>query len=132
MDELEMRKKNPVPKEFKGIVEKDEMDKLEEWTNKKCSEVLFDSDKDDWNSNTILNKRIMNKNQLVFVIEDEQNNKFGGYLNATIYRTNCGNGWENSNILDSNAFVFSLKSNGRMNRMMKFEIRNTTYTFLIR
>ena len=132
MCELELRKKNPVPKELKGIVEKDEMDKLEEWTNKKYSELLFDSDKDDWSSNIVFNQRIMNKNQLAFVVEDTNGNKFGGYLNATIYRTNYGNGWENSNIPDSNAFLFSLKSNGRLNGMMKFEIKDTSRTFLIR
>ena len=58
------------------MLEENELNQLEEWTGKKCSEVLFDSDKDDWNSNTVLNQRIMNKNQLSFVIEDEQNNKW--------------------------------------------------------
>ena len=73
----------------------------------------------------------MNKNQLSFVIEDEQNNKFGGYLSATINKTTNGGGSWIDNISDSNAFLFSLKSKGRLNGMMKFEIKNTSNTFLL-
>ena len=56
----------------------------------------------------------MNKSNLMFVIEDDKNNKFGGYITSQI---KCQT-W----ITDSNAFVFSLKSNGRLDRMMKFNI----------
>ena len=46
-----------------------EKKQIEEWTRKKCSEVLFDSNKDDWDINTsVFNQRIENKSQ--FVVED--------------------------------------------------------------
>ena len=53
---------------------------------------------------------------MVFIIEDTNNNKFGGYVNAKIEKYNCCH-------QDKNAFLFSLKSNGRLNGMMKFEIQ---------
>ena len=90
-----------------------EIIQLEEWTNKKCSEVLFDSNKDNWSQNTsVFDDRVHGKNQLIFVVEDTNNNKFGGYIGSTINQL----GWTT----DSNAFVFSLKSNGRLKKMMKF------------
>ena len=95
-----------------------ERSKLEEWCGKKCSEIIFDSDKDDWNQNTsVFDSKIINKSNLMFVIEDTINNKFGGYINSTIDKVDS---W----ITDSNAFVFSLKSNGRINGMMKFNIKS--------
>ena len=54
---------------------KEEMKQIEEWTGKKCSEIIFDSDKDNWDVNTSdFDAKIMNKSHLVFVIEDEENN----------------------------------------------------------
>ena len=117
--EAEERERERLQK-VKEIVDQNEMNKLEEWTNKKCSEVIFDSNKDDWSQNTsVFDDRVMNKSNLMFVIEDTNNNKFGGYITATI------NKCDNSNYIhDSNAFVFSLKSNERLNGMMKFEIKD--------
>ena len=57
----------------------------------------------------------MNRSDLVFVVEDTNNNKFGGYITSTINKYD-------SSITDSNAFVFSLKSNGRLKGMKKFNI----------
>ena len=34
------------------MLDENEFNQLEQWTNKKCSEVLFDSDKDNWDVNT--------------------------------------------------------------------------------
>ena len=101
-----------------------EMKQIEEWTNKKCGEVIFDSNTDDWSVNTsVFDYRIMNKSNLMFVIEDDKNNKFGGYITSQI---KCQT-W----ITDSNAFVFSLKSNGRLNGMMKFNITEPQYAFYL-
>ena len=93
----------------------------------KCSEVLFDSDKENWNEN-VFAMRLFIRSQLIFVIEDEEDQKFGGYLNSKIDKVfsyndegyRCGDG----TIKDENAFVFSLQSNGRLNEMMKFEIKD--------
>ncbi|GAB1223301.1 hypothetical protein ENUP19_0141G0002 [Entamoeba nuttalli] len=98
------------------ITSKHQIKQLEEWTEKRISNILFDSDIDDWNINTsVFGERIMNKEHIVIIIEDEEGNKFGGYVNEKInedgYYTN-----------DSNSFLFSLKSKGRMKGMIKFDI----------
>ena len=86
---------------------------------------MFDSNKDDWSQNTsVFGDKIFNKSNLIFIIEDTNNNKFGGYVSISV---NKYNHWFN----DSNSFVFSLKSNGRINGMKKFNIVNTTNTFRV-
>ena len=62
------------------------------------------------------------KSNLIFVIEDTNNNKFGGFVSSTI--TKCDT-WIN----DSNSFLFSLKSNGRLNNMKQFKITEPQYGF---
>ena len=96
-------------------LEKNELKQLEEWTNKKCSEVIFDSNKDDWSTNTsVFDSKIKNKSNLVFIVEEENNNKFGYYFNGTV-NTN------GSDMKAQGSFMFTLKSNGRINGMYKFE-----------
>ena len=68
--------------------------------------------------------KVLNKEKLLVIIEDEQNNKFGGYLNVKVDGTS-------KYISDSNAFIFSLKSNERINGMKKFNISNSSYAFYI-
>ena len=59
-------------------------------------------------------------------MEDTENNVFGGYINSRIdqYRWQEGDKWKGSNITDPHSFVFSLKSNGRLEEPMKFEIKS--------
>ncbi|BFU26668.1 trichohyalin, putative [Entamoeba histolytica] len=96
---------------------------IEEWTEKRISDILFDSDKDDWNKYTsIFGERIWNKEDIIIIIEDTNGNKFGGYVNEKIDKVES---W----IYDSNAFVFSLESNGRMEGMKKFDIEDTKRAF---
>ncbi|EMS14749.1 hypothetical protein KM1_299820, partial [Entamoeba histolytica HM-3:IMSS] len=59
---------------------KEEMRQIEEWTNRKVGNILFDSDKDDWNVDTsVFDQRIMYKEHIIIIIEDSEGNKFGGY-----------------------------------------------------
>ncbi|BFU18087.1 trichohyalin, putative [Entamoeba histolytica] len=100
---------NKIPFDTKYIKQ------IEEWTNRKVGNILFDSDIDDWKVNTsVFGERIKNKEHIIIIIEDEDGNKFGGYVNSKIDEV----GW----IYDSNSFLFSLKSKGRMEGMMKFDI----------
>ena len=39
-----------MKKELNGIVDKEEIKQLQEWTSLKCGEVVFDSEKDDWDN----------------------------------------------------------------------------------
>ena len=114
----ERRKREEMKRKLNGIVHENEKKQIEEWTNKKCSEILFDSDKDNWNQNTsVFDDRVQYKSNLIFVIEDTNNNKFGAFISASIQ--------PNGNYTtDYNSFLFSLKSNGRLNGMQKFEIQS--------
>ena len=101
--------------------EKDEksFSQLEEWTKLKCGEIIFNSDVDDWNNQKVFNSRVFGKEHLVVICEDFKGNKFGGFINATV-----GKIWsdrEKECIKDPQSFLFSLKSNGRLKGMMKFE-----------
>ncbi|BFU23673.1 trichohyalin, putative [Entamoeba histolytica] len=98
---------------------------IEEWTNKKVGNVIFDSGIDSWKEDTsVFDKRIMNKEHIIIIIEDSKGNKFGGYVNSKINKVDE---WIN----DSQSFVFSLESNGRIERMMKFDIKEQQYAFIL-
>ncbi|EMD45460.1 Hypothetical protein EHI5A_253500 [Entamoeba histolytica KU27] len=117
-----------IPKEVKyndyEIIPKHQIKQLEEWTNRKVFNILFDSDIDDWKVNTsVFNQRIMNKEHIIIIIEDSDGNKFGGYVNSKIDRVDE---W----IYDSQSFVFSLESN-RIERMIKFDIKTPEDAFYL-
>ncbi|BFU20928.1 trichohyalin, putative [Entamoeba histolytica] len=105
----------------------DEMyiNQIEELTEKRINNILFDSDKDDWNRNTsVFDRRIMNKEHIIIIIEDKEGNKFGGYVNSKIDKVD-------GYIYDSHSFVFSLESKGRNEGMMKFDIKQPQYAFYL-
>ena len=90
----------------------------------KCSEIIFDSNKDYYSKNkSTFDSKIIHKSNLVFIIEDENENKFGGYVNAEIGFTD--NQWTT----DPRAFLFSLKSNGRLYQPMKFNVSKPSNAF---
>ena len=119
---------NEKREKFNQILDINEMNQLENWTNKKCSEIVFNSDKDKWDINTsVLEDKLGDRSQLVFLIKDTDNNKFGYYLSLK-GATKYGDYYST----DENTFLFSLKSNGRLNRMMKFEIKDTECGYTIK
>ncbi|BFU18890.1 predicted protein [Entamoeba histolytica] len=123
--ERKKRKEEERLRIMKGMNTMEEMLQLEEWTNRKVSNILFDSDIDDWNKNTsVFIQRIINKEYIIIIIEDEEGNKFGGYVNSKIDKVDE---W----ISDSKSFVFSLESNGRMKGMKKFDIKQPQYAFYL-
>ena len=63
----------------------------------------------------------MGKSQLLFVIEDLKGNKFGCFLSTQIEP----NIYDKDKPTNTSTFLFSLKSNERLNQMMKFEIIKT-------
>ncbi|BFU26582.1 trichohyalin, putative [Entamoeba histolytica] len=109
--------------DYEIIITKHQIEQIEEWTEKRVGNILFDSDKNDWNKTTsVFKQRIWNKENIIIIIEDEEGNKFGGYVNSKIDKVNS---WIN----DSKSFVFSLESNGRMKEAMKFDIKLQQYAF---
>ncbi|BFU23180.1 hypothetical protein, conserved [Entamoeba histolytica] len=100
-----------------------EMKQFEEWTNRKVGGVLFDSYVSDWNQRTsVCDKMLIGKEHILFVIEDTNGNKFGGYIDAKI---NVIGNW----MKDQKAFLFSLRSNGGLSNMMKFPLKQNKKTF---
>ena len=107
----------------KTIFSRDEAEQLEQWTNLEIGDVIFDSEKDDWNINTsVFGDKVMNRKSLIFIVEDTSGNKFGCYTTRKISQYNAYQ-------TDSDAFVFSLKSNGRVHGMKKFNISDSSRGF---
>ena len=104
------------------------MIQLEEWTSLKCSEVLFDTNIDQWSENTsVFNEKIMGKSKISFLIETEDGYKFGYYLNTEIKEEFDDNKkfyvWTET---DDKTFEFNLQSNGDISKPMKYEIKLNT------
>ena len=120
---LEFVRKDEIPetmsREFYRI-SLNEMNQLEEWTGLKCRDVIFNTDGDEWDLNQCdLLERIIGRRQLIFLIEEENGEKFGYYLNSLIeeeYYT-----WMET---DEYSFLFNLESNGRLEYPMKFGIKD--------
>ena len=112
------KKREEKEKKEEVFLNESEIKQLQIWTNRKCDAILFDSEKDDWNSNTsVFDKKIFGKTDLIFVVEDINGNKFGAYIHS---RINQYDTW----IYDKNSFLFTLQSNQQMkNGMIKFEIQ---------
>ena len=102
-------------------MEFEEMKQLEKWTNKRCGEILFDSENDDWSRNTsVFDQKIAGKSNLLLYVEDMEKNKFGSYLSEKALEVSTDNKMKP---LGKDSFLFLLKSNGRLDGMMKFEIQ---------
>ncbi|BFU23275.1 predicted protein [Entamoeba histolytica] len=103
----------------------EEIHQIEEWTERRINNIIFDSDKDNWKEDTsVFDQRIMNKEHIIIIIEDEEGNKFGGYVNSKIDKVGQ---W----IYDSKSFVFSLESKGRIEGMKIFDIKQPEYAFYL-
>ncbi|BFU26130.1 predicted protein [Entamoeba histolytica] len=110
---------------MKGMNTMEEMLLIEEWTNRKVGNIIFDSDNDNWNKDiSVFDQRMMNKEYVIIIIEDEEGNKFGGYVDSKINKVDK---W----IYDSKSFLFSLESNGRIKGMMKFDIKHPEFAFCL-
>ena len=101
---------------------------LEQWTRKDIGVILFDSNIDCWSINTsILNERIMGKHHLLFLIEEEDGEKFGYYLSTTIIEQFQRFDNYEEMTTDENSFHFNIQSRGRLPQPMIFELLNPDY-----
>ena len=92
---------------------------LEEWTSLKTSAVVYDTYYDSWDRYTCeLNDRIIGRKNIVFLIETYEQDIFGYYENTTIELID----YEKWHSTDKNSFLFSLESNCRLDKPMKFEV----------
>ena len=102
--------------------------KLEEWTSLRCKTILFDSQTDNWSQNTsVFAQKLIKKKQLVFLIEDNEGEKFGYYLNTELI-AKYGNSIGHERIpTDKRSFEFNIQSNGRLEYPMRFDIKDTNF-----
>ena len=103
----------------------EDISSLETLCEMKVDEIIFDSQIDDWNLNTsVFGETIFERSKFVIMIYDTNGNVFGAYINTKIYKMN-------GFISDPNAFLFSLKSNERLETPMKFPIKKSDDAILI-
>ena len=110
-------------KKNSGFQLKEYEQNIENWTNKKIKSIVFDSDIDNWNTGRDFSKYIIGKSNLLFMIDDMENNRFGGYISSQITKTD-------EYIDDPKAFIFSLQSNKRLSQPAKFGIKSPEYAFI--
>ena len=92
---------------------------IEEWTGMKIGPILFNIDINHWSVYlSDFNKNLLGKQHLLFLIEDNKNEKFGYYFDSQF----LFNKKEWNKITDKNSFHFNLQSNERLSNSMKFEI----------
>ena len=95
----------------KAELKKEQKVQIENWTNLKMKDIVFDSNIHNWEEyESEFNDLILNKQNLIFLIEIEHNIKFGGFISSKIDKYH----W----ISDENAFLFTFKDNNPM----KFDI----------
>ena len=87
---------------YRILIKEMSIESIERWTNKKIISIVYDSNINNWNSGREFSEYIIGKSNLLFMIDDVENNRFGGYINSRI---------TNSDIYsnDPDAFIFSLK-----------------------
>ena len=90
-----------------------EQEYLQKITNKKFKEVIFDTDKDQWEDQRSIYNRMWLKDLLLFIVEDTENNKFGYYYD------------EDLRFYYVNSKLFTLKRNG----VEKFYVYEDIFTY---
>ena len=102
-----------------------ELQQVEKLTETKFQSLLFDSDVCFWGIGcSSFSSRIIGKKSLVFLIEDTKNNIFGAYIETPITQEiQFQNNLMIGSVDDKQALIFSLKSNGRYQNQLKFEIQ---------
>lgn len=88
---------------YKPNVFKQELTELLAWTGMDTYEILSE---DKTFTPAHVARTVVNKNHIAIIIEDEENNRYGGYINEYTDETNVG-------VSDPDAFVFTLQVKGR-------------------
>ncbi|KAL7715688.1 TLDc domain-containing protein [Entamoeba marina] len=106
-NKIQSEKEKPFSTDRELGVIKSNLSTLEEWSELKQFNVLFDSDVDGNVSNETFNSKVIGKSNLYYINYDEDGNVFGCFVKDEVWKTNeyiNGLGW----------FMFSLNSNERI------------------
>ena len=94
---------------------------IEEWSTLQCGKIIFESNIDDWGTITSTFKnRIINKEHLLFLIEDTNGNKFGIFIGNNISKYSS-----QSITFNSNSFHFNLNSLSQPMQPIKYPIHKS-------
>ena len=101
----------------------EQINKIEEWTRMKNEKVIFDSEIDKWKmGESEFDKIIINKQNIIILIENEEGIKIGGFISSKIDKITNYDDEEEENeewIADEKSFVFTFKDN----KSMKYDIK---------
>ena len=106
-------------------IDKKQINQIESLTKIPFNKVIFDSKTSNCEYSTKdFYQKVFGKDNLLFIVEDTENNIFGAYINVKInkYIYKEGDKYKGERVSDENAFVFSLQSNGRLVEPTKFDI----------
>ena len=139
-NQLTQNRINEENKKLKEITEdtqqnmKTEIRCIQKWTSTRFKEVIFDSECCDWSTRkSTFDQRILGKEKLVFIIEDDNENMFGGFIENQIdvinddekdeeyFRTN----------VDRKSFVFSLKSDETESSRFPIQLESSMNAFIL-
>ena len=102
-NEIELQKKSA--NEFKDILTLEQMQRIEEWCDILIDNIVYDSNTENWdvigNEGSKFHDCVNEKENLIFLIETEDGDKFGLYMKEKIR--------VGKPIYDENAFVFTMK-----------------------
>ena len=104
----------------------EEIKQIEIMSESTFDDILFDSEICDWREETsTFDTHLLNKSNVAIVIQDGKENIFGVFVEQNIdcYKYRENGQWKGSSVCDKNAFLFNLKSNGRLEKPMKFNIK---------
>ena len=107
-------------KQFKKYLNENEIAKLEEWCGGNIDNLCFDSDRLKWEQKkSQFDQCVLNKANLLFIVEADNGYKFGSYIDVVIDRFALQER-NYEGIIDPNAFVFAL----RPDYMEKFRVKS--------
>ena len=101
------------------ILNEKQKELIEKWSNMKFDEIIFDSNVDDWSIGTsVFDKKLLNRSNVVIVIEDNSGEKFGSFIAINIRHRLDPSKTDN----DTKTFLFNIESNGRLENPLQFPI----------
>ena len=105
---------------------KEEIEAIRHWTGKNLNSLIFNSTSDDWKVNSsVFDRKVLGRRNLLFIIDDYDGNRFGGYVTSQINSMWISNARlkvnaTGSRTYDGGAFVFTLRRRTKLT-LQKFE-----------